>query len=264
VSSKREKELSRLRAERQTARLRAEAARERRRRSLIASVVAVVVAVLAAVVAITALGDDEPGGSVAGPCVYAPGVPAAKPVQRPSAVPGPAATSATITTDRGTIGLALLPDAAPCTVNSFASLARQGFYDNTPCHRLTTGGIYILQCGDPTGTGTGGPGYQFAEENLTGATYPRGTVAMAKGKAAASTTSQFFLVYRDSALPPQYTPFATITSGLDVLDTIAAGGAGPADPASGLTAPLLPTTIVTLRTSTGTPAPAATTPPAGS
>ena len=108
----------------------------------------------------------------------------------------------------------------------------------------------MLQCGDPTGTGTGGPGYSFAEENLEGATYPRGTVAMAKSAAPASTGSQFFLVYGDSALPPEYTVVGEITKGLDVLDEIAEGGVAEADE-NGNTAPKTPVQIEDLAHRTG-------------
>lgn len=129
----------------------------------------------------------------------------------------------TLDTNQGDIVIALNAAKAPHTVNSFNFLAGQKFFNGSHCHRLTTQGIYVLQCGDPTGTGTGGPGYQFQDENLAGATYPAGTVAMAN--AGANTNgSQFFLVYKDAALPPSYTPFGTITSGMDVVQKIAAGG----------------------------------------
>ena len=129
----------------------------------------------------------------------------------------------TLHTSQGDIVIALNAAKAPHTVNSFTFLAGQRFFDGTHCHRLTTAGIYVLQCGDPTGTGTGGPGYSFGDENLTGATYPAGTVAMAN--AGPNTNgSQFFLVYKDTTLPPSYTPFGTITSGLDVVQKVAAGG----------------------------------------
>jgi len=114
---------------------------------------------------------------------------------------------------------------APCTVASWQFLAEQDFFDDTPCHRLTTSPtLGVLQCGDPTGTGTGGPGYSFAEENLAGATYPAGTVAMANTGQPGSTGSQFFLVHSDSTLPPLYTVVGTVTDGLDVLTAIAAAG----------------------------------------
>ena len=141
------------------------------------------------------------------------------------------------TTDRGNLGLVLDNAKAPCTVNSFASLAQKGFFDNTPCHRLTTSpSLSVLQCGDPTGSGTGGPGYQFANEYPTDqypqgdpalqqpVVYPRGTLAMANA-GPGTNGSQFFLVYKDSELPPNYTAFGTIdATGLATLDKIAAAG----------------------------------------
>jgi peptidyl-prolyl cis-trans isomerase B (cyclophilin B) len=131
---------------------------------------------------------------------------------------------ATIVTNCGTIVLSLDGKAAPHTVNSFAFLAGKHFFDDTPCHRLTTAGIFVLQCGDPTGSGMGGPGYTLPEENLKGATYPAGTVAMARTQQPHSGGSQFFLVYADTQLPPDYTPFAHVVSGLDVLLAIAKAG----------------------------------------
>jgi peptidyl-prolyl cis-trans isomerase B (cyclophilin B) len=134
----------------------------------------------------------------------------------------------------GDIDVKLDAAGAPHTVNSFAFLAEEDFFDHTPCHRLTTQGIYVLQCGDPTGTGTGGPGYTIPDENLDakslkGGTYPAGTVAMANTGQKDSGGSQFFLVYKDSPLPPKYTPFGTVSdSGMKVLKKIAkAGGGGP-------------------------------------
>jgi len=131
----------------------------------------------------------------------------------------------TITTNLGVIMVRLVPADAPCTVASFAYLAGRKFFDGTRCHRLVTSGIYVLQCGDPSGTGAGGPGYMYPDENLSGTTgsYPAGTVAMAN--AGPNTNgSQFFIVYQDSPLPPQYTPFGTVTGGLDLVRTVADGG----------------------------------------
>lgn len=119
--------------------------------------------------------------------------------------------------------------AAPTTVGTIAWLANQGFYNNTSCHRLTTQGIYVLQCGDPAGNGSGGPGFSFADENLPTAgadgnyIYPRGTVAMANS-GANTNGSQFFLVYQDSPLPPNYSVWGQITTGLDVIDNVASAG----------------------------------------
>jgi len=131
----------------------------------------------------------------------------------------------TITTTVGDLELTLDGAGAPCTVNSFLSLAKQGFYDNTSCHRLGVGtGFSLLQCGDPKGDGTGGPGYQYADE-LTGAeTYPAGTVAMAN--AGANTNgSQFFLVFGDTQLDPNYTVFGHFDEAtIQILAGVGAAG----------------------------------------
>lgn len=168
---------------------------------------------------------------VDGKCVYIKAGTAARKVSLPSATPDTKVTyTATIKTNRGNIVIDLLNSKAPCTVNSFVSLADQSYYNNTHCHRLTTSGIYVLQCGDPTGTGEGTPGYEFGNENLPKAnssgefTYTPGTVAMANTGAADSNGSQFFLVYKDSPLPPDYTPFGTIASGLNIIQAVAKAG----------------------------------------
>ncbi|KOT26622.1 peptidylprolyl isomerase [Streptomyces caelestis] len=130
----------------------------------------------------------------------------------------------------GGIDVALKASAAPHTVNSFDFLAKKGYFDHSKCHRLTTNGIYVLQCGDPTGTGTGGPGYTIPDENLKDESlkdniYPAGTVAMANTGQKDSGGSQFFLVYQDSQLPPSYTPFGTVSdAGMKVLKKIADAG----------------------------------------
>jgi peptidyl-prolyl cis-trans isomerase B (cyclophilin B) len=152
-------------------------------------------------------------------------------VNLPSSKPDyQAAYQATIATNRGNIVINLANSKATCTVNSFVSLAKQSYFNNTNCHRLTTSGIFVLQCGDPTGTGEGGPGYAFGNENLTGAKYTAGTVAMANTGAADSNGSQFFLVYKNSTtLPASYTPFGTITQGLPVIQAIAKAGSNNAN-----------------------------------
>jgi peptidyl-prolyl cis-trans isomerase B (cyclophilin B) len=141
---------------------------------------------------------------------------------------------ATITTNFGDIGLTLDAATAPCTVNSFVSLAEQGFYDDTPCPRIgDQEGFGILQCGDPTGTGSGGAGYSFGDELSGDETYPAGTLAMANA-GPDTNGSQFFLVFRDSQFPPSYTVFGTIDpAGLEVIDAIAAEGNDGAHPAGG-------------------------------
>jgi peptidyl-prolyl cis-trans isomerase B (cyclophilin B) len=126
-------------------------------------------------------------------------------------------------TSQGIITVRMLTDEAPCTTFSFRFLASRGYYGLTHCHRLTTQRIFVLQCGDPTGTGSGGPGYSFNDENLAGATYPAGTLAMAN--AGPNTNgSQFFFTWQNTTLPPDYTPFGTVTGGMNVLQKIAAAG----------------------------------------
>ncbi|MGW5351216.1 peptidylprolyl isomerase [Streptomyces sp. NPDC004031] len=139
----------------------------------------------------------------------------------------------TLDTTCGSMPVTLDAAKAPETVNSFKFLADNGFFDHTRCHRLTTAGIYVLQCGDPTASGSGGPGYALPDENLTAfgkadasgvVTYPAGTVAMANS-GPNTGGSQFFLVYKDSPLQPNYTPFGTLSAdGLKVLDKIAGAG----------------------------------------
>ncbi|MFJ8386569.1 peptidylprolyl isomerase [Streptomyces sp. NPDC094438] len=167
-------------------------------------------------------------------CTYTPAVPADNYKGIPDFDPVKAARpySATLRTGQGAITFKALTDKAPCTTNSFRFLAEKRYFNGTHCHRLTTARLYVLQCGDPTGTGSGGPGYSFPDENLTGATYPAGTVAMAN--AGPNTNgSQFFFVWKDTKLSPAYTPFGRVTAGLDVLQKIAAGGEddqnGPGD-----------------------------------
>lgn len=157
--------------------------------------------------------------------------------------------TADVATSVGELTFSLDGAAAPCAVASFVSLARQGFYDDTVCHRLVTdpSGPALLQCGDPSTTapGTGGPGYAYAEEALDGATYDRGTIALAKTAAPASTGSQFFLVIGDVPLPPEYTPVGRVTQGLEALDPVAAAGSEP--PGDG--APLTEVRLTTVTTS---------------
>lgn len=136
----------------------------------------------------------------------------------------------TLDTSAGPIPLTLDRSVAPCTVNSFEHLAKEKYFDGTQCHRLTTSGIHVLQCGDPSGTGSGGPGYSFADEYPVGdvnkpqVNYERGTLAMANA-GPGTNGSQFFLNYQDSPLQPNYTYFGTIADeGLETLDAIAAEG----------------------------------------
>jgi len=176
-------------------------------------------------------------------CSYTSAAPAAKKVSLPPAAPDYTDSyQATINTNQGKITFNLLNNKATCTVNSFVHLAQAGYFNNTQCHRVVTSGIYVLQCGDPYATasatlncsatskvGSGSPGYAFANENLTGAKYPAGTVAMANG-GPNTNGSQFFIVYKDStsglngSSGPAYTPFATVSSGLGIVQNVAKGG----------------------------------------
>ncbi len=172
-------------------------------------------------------------------CSYTATTPVAKKVSFPPATPDYTASyTATLNTNQGPITFSLLNSKATCTVNSFIHLAEAGYFNNTQCHRLVTSAIYVLQCGDPYATagtkltcsttgkiGTGTPGYDFASENLTGAKYGAGTVAMANEGTATSNGSQFFIVYKDTAeLTPSYTPFATVSSGLNIVQNVAKAG----------------------------------------
>jgi peptidyl-prolyl cis-trans isomerase B (cyclophilin B) len=189
----------------------------------------------------TGLPEFDPPPNLGANCAYPTTTePASKPTKPPRSgrVPtDPDEVSASMSTNRGDIGIQLDNDKAPCTVNSFASLAQQGYFDGTTCHRLTTdAALGVLQCGDPSGTGTGGPGYRFANEYPTNqyrlsdpalktpVMYPRGTLAMANN-GSGTNGSQFFLVYADSMMPPTYTAFGTIdATGLATLDKIGAAG----------------------------------------
>lgn len=255
-SRQRERELARARMQRRAARRAARRARTRRR-ATVAGAALGVIAVVAAVGYVAAQGSGarpatqaaatpSPSASSAfGVCQYLPAPKAPGATVRNVGLPpsGPVNTTtpyvATMVTNRGTITFQLLTSKAPCTVNSFRFLASRAFFNNTPCHRVTaTPGLYVLQCGDPGGTGTGGPGYQFKDENLAGAKYTAGTVAMANS-GPNTNGSQFFIVYQDSQLPPDYTIFGRVTGGLSVVTKVAAAGSTP--PGDGR--PKLPVTI---------------------
>ncbi|MFG6475660.1 peptidylprolyl isomerase [Microbacterium sp. P06] len=171
-------------------------------------------------------------------CSYVSDGQAAREAELPPTEPAGVA-AVTLETSAGEIAVSLETERTPCTVGSFVSLAEQGYFDETQCHRLTTSGIYVLQCGDPSGTGTGGPGYSFGDEVDGSETYPAGTVAMANA-GPDTNGSQFFLVYEDSQLPPSYTVFGQMDdAGLEVVREIAAvgaeGGAGDGAPATPVT-----------------------------
>jgi peptidyl-prolyl cis-trans isomerase B (cyclophilin B) len=261
VATKKERQ-RKLARDRHHRRLQRQAARDRRTRQLTAALLAALLVVgvgvgsaAAAGVFNTTKGKPTAGstpsatptptptpapsatpGTVAGKCVYTKAGKAARKVKLPSAKPDTTATyQATIATNRGDIVIDLNNNAAPCTVNSFVSLADQGFFNNTHCHRLSTVDPYVLQCGDPTGTGEGGPGYKFANEINSSqgtdgyVTYLPGTVGMANSDEPDTNGSQFFLVYKSSLLQPDYTPFGTIVSGLNIIQNVAKAGSDNSD-----------------------------------
>jgi peptidyl-prolyl cis-trans isomerase B (cyclophilin B) len=238
---------------------------QEQQRKLVAKIVAVVVAiaVVGVVAVLTLRSGSKPAAPTAaalptatapaGPCSFpaSPGEPASKPVSAPTDAnpPKQGTVAASITTNQGVLPVSLNRAEAPCTVENFLSLAKAGFFNNTPCHRLTTGeSLKVLQCGYPTGSGSGGPGYTIPDEpptNLKPGTggsdiYPASAMAMANTGAPNSGGSQFFLVYADSELPPNYTIFGTIApSGVQILQKIAAAGeddsSGPGDGKPNLT-----------------------------
>ncbi|HEY4018810.1 MAG TPA: peptidylprolyl isomerase [Pseudonocardiaceae bacterium] len=199
-----------------------------------------------------------------GPCKYTSTPTAPAPQGKAFGLPGdpiptPNAGTATVTlqTTQGAIPLTLNRAQAPCTVQSFLFLALKTYFNASPCHRLTADpGLSVLQCGDPTGTGEGGPGYTIPDENPTGLApapgaqpgtptviYPAGTVAMANTGQPNSGGSQFFLVYANSELPATYAVFGTVTgTGMATLSKIAAGGIVPQQNAQD-GKPKLPVTI---------------------
>jgi peptidyl-prolyl cis-trans isomerase B (cyclophilin B) len=244
-SRNRQRALARAKLERQMAR-RAAAARKRRQRLAISGIVIAVVVVLGGggAIAWAAIGGKDNGKSKSNnsksSALYSDscykeqkkgsntnlkdvGVPKA------SNAPDTGTASMTITTNRGTIGVKLDPTKAPCNVYSFDYLASKKFFDNTTCHRLTlkASGLEVLQCGDPSGTGQGGPTYTVKDENLPKGkkiTYPAGTVAVANTGQSHTGSSQFFIVYGNSKLPASYSVIGTVTKGLGVVKKVAKAG----------------------------------------
>lgn len=254
------KEQERARARRRQQKLdarEAQRAKEAARNRQVAVVVMAVLAVVAMFVFLASKVGGSPAASPAASSAPTTAATAAKTV--PGCSPAPAAPKsvssmklpdkataagktfqAVITTNCGDITLDLDGAKAPQTVASFVALAKGGYWADSPCHRLTTSGIYVLQCGDPLG-GTGpGPGYTFGIENAPAdGAYPKGTIAMARTSDPNSNGGQFFLVYKDTALPTEgggYSIFGTVTAGMDIVEKIAAagvsGGAGDGAPAA--------------------------------
>ena len=211
------------------------------------AVAAVAAVLIATLVIVQMLGGDEepetPAASdpattapvetpAAGECVEPPPLPASP--QQFEEVPDQklaedAVWKATVSTNCGDIVMELDGTKAPQTVASFLFLARQGYWDASPCHRLVTSGIFVLQCGDPTGTGSGDPGYGYGVENAPeDGVYPRGTLAMARTTDPETNGGQFFIVYDETQLPDPngYTIFGKVTEGMDIVDRIAESGVG--------------------------------------
>jgi peptidyl-prolyl cis-trans isomerase B (cyclophilin B) len=233
-TDKQRREADRRRLRRQLQR-RVERDARRKRFALIASIagVAVIAAIVVTVVVATtndsatpAAGKTNSTTATASTCTWTTtGNPAKPGITKPPADPPKTGlVNVIVQTSRGPMTFQLNRTATPCTVASFLSLAGQNYYNSTPCHRLVTSGIYVLQCGDPTGTGSGGPGYRFADELSGKERYTRGVLAMANS-GADTNGSQFFIVYKDSPiLGPKYTIFGKVTSGLDLVDKVAAKG----------------------------------------
>jgi len=255
ATAKREKELARAKYERQQAR-RAAAADKRKRNQRIIAVVVVAGLVLGSVgwVIASVNSTDEvvtqEGAEVAEQETSAENPPITlascdEPIATRAddlswdSAPTTSGRSGTLTlaTNCGDIVIAVDGDNAPQTAASFEFLAQEGYFNATACHRLTTEGIFVLQCGDPAGNGTGGPGYSIPDENLPAegeANYPAGTVAMANA-GPGTGGSQFFIVYEDTTLPAGYTIWGQVTSGLDIVKNIASVGTndGSSDGAPG-------------------------------
>jgi peptidyl-prolyl cis-trans isomerase B (cyclophilin B) len=267
-SREREREYARRRYEKWAAKQAQRELERRKARRNAAVAGGTVVAVLAIVLGVVALtgrsGSTSPAASPAASPSASPAAsaataanpcpaPAVKPPAKPATFKNPPPKSLaegkawklTLVTTCGTITTTLDGAKAPQATASAIFLARQKFWAGTPCHRVTTEGIYVLQCGDPTGSGSGGPGYSFGpvENAPKNGVYPAGTLAMARAASTDSNGSQFFIVYKQSSLPTEgggYTVFGKVTSGLDVVQKVAAGGAQP----TGDGQPVRPVSIV--------------------
>jgi peptidyl-prolyl cis-trans isomerase B (cyclophilin B) len=243
TSKTRQRALARAKAERQVARRAAQARRRRQVQAGIGAGIAVILVVVGIVW--VAGGFDRKKSTAAEDCAWTPQATSdtIKDVGKPPTtnIPKTGTALMTMTTNQGVIEAELDRTGAPCTAASFAYLAGKKFFDNSKCHRLTTTGIYVLQCGDPSGTGQGGPAYKFADEKLpspadqpspdpsasaapTANLYPAGTLAMANS-GPDTNGSQFFIVYKDgSGLEAKYTVFGKVTKGLDIVQKIAEAG----------------------------------------
>ncbi len=254
---------------------RAELTRKRRRNALIGATIAAVVVVVVAGLLIagvfsskgtksntasgstatsTAAATTAPDGTIA--CNFTADTSGSNPNLKdvglpPNAdkIPTKGTDTLKISTNQGDLTLTLNRSAAPCAAASFTYLASKDFFNNSPCHREVNQPTFgVLQCGDPTGTGQGGPSYTFREEANKNTKYPRGTIAMANSGQPNSTASQFFLCFTDTDLPPNYSAVGTVDqAGLAVLDKIAAAGNdGSFEPSPGGGKPKLPVTVTSI------------------
>lgn len=247
-------------------------ARKRRQRNVILAAALAVLVVIGAVFLFATLGNDDEGDNTATPtptvpttsetpttpavpgeCTFIPGDPAAPNVTDVGVPSSPAPTEGTVelavTTTQGDMTFTLDRALAPCAVQSFTYLAAEGFYNDSPCHRMVNQDTFgVLQCGDPSGTGSGGPGYTYSQEAPAGdAPYAKGVIAMANSGAPDTTGSQFFIMFVDTDLPPQYSVIGSVTAGIDVVEKVAAeGNDGSFDPSPGGGAPVLPITLETI------------------
>jgi cyclophilin family peptidyl-prolyl cis-trans isomerase len=280
-TNKQRRQAAQRRLQRQLER-REELARKRHRNLLIGVTVVAVLAVVGAFFVITNLGGDDPDTTASGSssssaaasgstasagaatatnadgtvaCNFIPDTSGNTNLKDVGTPPDSANTPTTgtstllMSTGQGDLTLTLDRTSAPCAASSFTYLAQQGFFNGSPCHReVNQASFGVLQCGDPTGTGQGGPSYTFGQEVSPTTTYPRGTIAMANSGQPNSTASQFFLCFTDTTLSPDYTAVGTVdAAGLAVLDKIAAAGNnGSFEPSPGGGAPNTPVTITTM------------------
>ena len=279
-SKDRERKLARAKIDRQQARRAHQVQSQRQVQARIGAAVAIIVVVAVVGFATHWYGTTKPKPAAIAQCVWTPTSAASNPDLKNVGTPptkGLTMTgqqTMTITTNQGTIDANIEVTEAPCTAASFTYLASKKFFDNTKCHRLSTAGLFVLQCGDPSGTGSGGPTYTIPDENipLSGANdpgdpsaaasapttiiYKAGTVAMANTGQAGTGSSQFFLVYKDSELPANYPEIGTISAdGLAVINKIAAGGVAAGGTSASDGPPKITTTIQSFTMSKITPAP---------
>jgi len=277
-SRSRQRKLARARYDRQMARRAAAARRRRQIQAAAGASLALVLIVVGTVWLLGGFSGEQKPAAAPDTCIWTPQNASANDKLRDvgtpptKGIPTSGTADMMVSTNQGVIHVALDVTKAPCTAASLTYLADKGFYGNTECHELLTGtgGVYALRCGDPSGTGLGGPTYTFYDENVPSAPtpdpsasatappkplYPKGTVAMATDTPGANG-SQFFIFYQDSRPDRQYSVAGTVTSGLDVVEKIAK--AGTVDNGSGAkTKPKLGVKIQNL-TVTGPASPSAT------